>query len=486
MAIYRKPRWFLIVIGLLIALQLIFYWLGTDLWVNSAHAALIYSQDFESFNTGDISGQDDWLGTGSISTISPMYGTKSLWGYGSRNFATSTFTDWSYLYFSFKYHHNDTQEIFAYRFPSTERAFDLYMPAASTSYNEFSITYSTSTKLYPPMLFLVDTTYDCSMEFNLSSYRLACDGVNGGAWSDLADYLPAEEGTASVNNFRFNSNQAGLAAANFDNLEFCNTGGCGGAAGNSSISLYTLLNSGATSTSPTSNFYWWGTDYNYQNELSTTTPPHIIVGYTFGGGSSSTNPYFQDKVWNLSTATGTAYNEYIGKSANLELGAWEAQAFLVSGGTDEADNWGAILAQSDIMNFTITGLGGGLPTSTASSTEWNFTCDSASGFWSNSLCWFFYKFIYPDPEAQEIFRTLFDNLGNDIQAKPPIGYFIQGRDIFVSALSTTTSGEYALITASDTAQIAPITSPIRNGFKWTLCLFASFWIIRRITIWDFS
>jgi len=146
--------------------------------------------------------------------------------------------------------------------------------------------------------------------------------------------------------------------------------------------------------------------------------------------------------------------------------------------------YGDLVATSSITSF-ITGSESETdlgyypaPTSTATSSEWTFTCDPESGFFVNSLCNLFRFLFVPTPASIE----RFSEIGDLVAEKPPFGYWneIKGeiQNISTSTASFTLSG-------SDTLSENEVFGVIRTTIVSILWVLFAFWILHRIRKFDF-
>jgi len=146
--------------------------------------------------------------------------------------------------------------------------------------------------------------------------------------------------------------------------------------------------------------------------------------------------------------------------------------------------YGDLVATSSITSF-ITGSESETdlgyypaPTSTATSSEWTFTCDPESGFFVNSLCNLFRFLFVPTPASLE----RFSEIGELVENKPPFGYWneIKGE---IQNISTSTAS--FTLTGSDTLSENEVFGVIRTTIVSILWVLFAFWILHRIRKFDF-
>jgi len=151
---------------------------------------------------------------------------------------------------------------------------------------------------------------------------------------------------------------------------------------------------------------------------------------------------------------------------------------------DIYQTYGDLVATSSITSF-ITGSGSETdlgyypaPTSTATSSEWTFTCDPESGFFVNSLCNLFRFLFVPTPASLE----RFSEIGDLVENKPPFGYWneIKGE---IQNISTSTAS--FTLTGSDTLSENEVFGVIRTTIVAILWVLFAFWILHRIRTFDF-
>jgi len=136
------------------------------------------------------------------------------------------------------------------------------------------------------------------------------------------------------------------------------------------------------------------------------------------------------------------------------------------------------LATSTLISFDITAgtyieFFYPTPTSTATSTEWVFTCDPESGFFANSLC-MLARFLFIPKQAD---FNRFNDLKTALENKPPLGYFYLIKNSLLNFNASTTP-------AFDLQQSATLSdyifNPVRNGISFILWLIFGFWVFNRI------
>jgi hypothetical protein len=241
------------------------------------------------------------------------------------------------------------------------------------------------------------------------------------------------------------------------------------------------INNIASSTEPAISFQW-----PYQLDSATTSLGYYTIfpewdlykcdpscftkiGSNFGYNSIPNN--------NIATGTTAGFS--------LDNGNYQIQNFYLKYDSVGAGNITASTTPVDSNIFFINFETGyipiiSFPTSTASSTEWVFTCDPESGFFSNSMCNLAQWLFIP---SQSVLNQ-FSNLTADISTKPPIGYFVSIKN----SLSGLTSSTPAFTIDVDSANPVATTffTPIRTGLIWILWLFFAFWVFHRFRHFNFT
>jgi len=163
------------------------------------------------------------------------------------------------------------------------------------------------------------------------------------------------------------------------------------------------------------------------------------------------------------------------KHFNLAPALWYSNAELYR--DYDADDW-IFLASSNI-SFTITAEAPintfwDYPTSTiTTSTLPQITCDPDDPFFQYSFCKLALYLFIPSSDAFDKFSTL----SQEIENKPPIGYFTQIK----SALSNVNaSGTPVFDIGNYSAFTNNIFSPLRTGMAWLLWLFFAVVIFNRL------
>ena len=164
------------------------------------------------------------------------------------------------------------------------------------------------------------------------------------------------------------------------------------------------------------------------------------------------------------------------KPSALGLGTWYAQAELryFTNIYDE----GTLVTSSSIISFIIDrGFGAtgswGSPTSTASSSEWTLTCDQSDGFFAKSLCFLAQALFIPSNDSTSIFQ----NVGDLVKTKPPMGYFTQIKNA-ISNLSSTASSTLSLPDLS--GMNSTLFNPLKAILQLGLWFLFGFWLFNRM------
>lgn len=250
----------------------------------------------------------------------------------------------------------------------------------------------------------------------------------------------------------------------------------------------------------TPDFNYWG--ISGDTTFSTSNIIHINWGVSTSTLTSGFTNYFLDNAGTFSINAP--------KSFTIPAGTYYARAWLATCAPYEVystcipSTWtqpyglGLMtpLASSTLITFTITGenpYSGGYygtyypaayPTSTATSSEWVITCDPNDPLWQKSLCqvakWSLegikglLQFLFV-PKQEDLVK--FNDLKNDLQVKPPIGYFYQVKNALEGFNSTSTP-------AFDLPQSAALSdyifNPLRTGISFILWLTFGFWVFKRI------
>jgi len=140
------------------------------------------------------------------------------------------------------------------------------------------------------------------------------------------------------------------------------------------------------------------------------------------------------------------------------------------------------VATSSIQTITFTeGDFGGFfdtPTSTATSSQWTFTCDPDEPAFNYSLCKLF-KFLFV-PSTDSLNR--FQNIGDVVAEKPPFGYWniIKGE---INSISTSTAA--FTFTGMATLSENAVFSTIKSTLTAILWFAFAFWVLHRVRKFDF-
>lgn len=144
-----------------------------------------------------------------------------------------------------------------------------------------------------------------------------------------------------------------------------------------------------------------------------------------------------------------------------------------------------VVATSSIVSFTTSNLTESelsiypIPTSTATSSEWVFTCDPESGFFQNSLC-NLARFLFV-PTSLSV-RNLTD-LKEEIELKPPIGYFNLIKDA-LSNIHATGTPAFTLAGIEDLE--TDFFDKIKDILAILFYIIFGFWLLKRIINFDFQ
>lgn len=225
-------------------------------------------------------------------------------------------------------------------------------------------------------------------------------------------------------------------------------------------------------------------EITYDTATSTTaTSSDAYVAYIYGGYSSSTSALKtggadgSDIVHDFESPK---LIENITAFGEGKLYAF-AELYFQPDRFNNPDNI-ELVATSDLINFDVyTEASEGYytaPTSTATSSQWTFTCDPDSGFWSNSLCNLFRFLFVPTQTSVERFSQLDDPIKN----KPPFGYW---NEIKVEIRNISTSTAAFSLTGVDTLTENSTFQTIKTTISVLLWFLFTFWILHRIRNFDF-
>lgn len=329
----------------------------------------------------------------------------------------------------------------------------------------------------------------------------------------LIEYQPTGGGTwnaTSTNNYRFRAYTgydanslivAKIPSTTYDSTfdRFCRTSavnGCGTPTTLYDADMWLFFNSTfslTTSTirfldTPTStcNFANWSVRNFVPEDTVTEANLNWSQQVVYGLGSDSYT--WQDNygvfVANTQAPGFPKSNTYPGAQL-LQGYSYYARAQICSSNNPESCVGSNIIAQSDEWNFivadpalcgnkTVSLPGFKIPFSTSTNSGDNFTCDSASGFFANSLCNLMQWLFIPDNSSLQQFATIKEQL----QSKPPFGYFgvystaISG----LSSATSTTSTLNGQNTQFDEQLTIAATNPIID-FVDTYILTPGLWLL---------
>ena len=113
------------------------------------------------------------------------------------------------------------------------------------------------------------------------------------------------------------------------------------------------------------------------------------------------------------------------------------------------------------------------PTSTiTTSTPVQITCDPNDPFYQYSMCKMFTYLFVPNPDS----LNKFAQLGDEIQNKPPLGYFTQIKNV----LSGVNASGTPVFDIGNYSAFSGIFGPLRTGISWLLWLFFGVVIFNRL------
>lgn len=227
--------------------------------------------------------------------------------------------------------------------------------------------------------------------------------------------------------------------------------------------------------------------------ISTSTPIGEFSNWTISfqqatSTTASSADFYTKQIYE--GATSTAINTLAGNTSVspdlLPSPAQISKPFALGTGTFYAqaqlryfkniyDQYGTLVATSSIISFTINqGFGASgswsSPTSTATSTS--ITCDSTSGAFAYSLCFLAQALFIPSSDATNEFQ----NIGNLVSSKPPMGYFNQIKAA-INSLSTNASSTFVL--ANLTSMNTTLITPIKTMLQLALWFVFGFWLFHR-------
>lgn len=238
----------------------------------------------------------------------------------------------------------------------------------------------------------------------------------------------------------------------------------------------------ATSTSDFSHFHLnWNVAEEMENRgiiiVNYSTDPDKVIADTYEKAYNcfyNINGCYRD-VLVLENEMASSADETLFKHFNLSPSLWYAHAELFR--DYDAPDW--IFLASSTINFTITTAPKidtfwEIPTSTiTTSTPAQITCDPDDPFFQYSFCKLFLYLLVPQSDSFDKFSTL----GQEIENKPPIGYFTQIKSILSNVNASGTPvfdiGNYSAFSAS-------IFTPLRTGISWLLWLFFAVVIFNRV------
>jgi len=144
-----------------------------------------------------------------------------------------------------------------------------------------------------------------------------------------------------------------------------------------------------------------------------------------------------------------------------------------------------VVATSSIVSFTTSNLTESefsiypIPTSTSTTEFWTFTCDPESGFFQNSLC-NLARFLFVPTQLSV--RNLTD-LKDEIELKPPIGYFNLIKDA-LSSIHATGTPAFTLAGIEDLE--TDFFDKIKDILAILFYIIFGFWLLKRIINFDFQ
>jgi len=237
-----------------------------------------------------------------------------------------------------------------------------------------------------------------------------------------------------------------------------------------------------TSTAPYDFSQW---EVNFDTVTSTTaTSTDFYTIQIYSGTTSSTittlsgGTSYTFNVGDLSVDNTKIFNQNTTYYSEAELRYFK----------DVYQDLGDLVATSDMNTFTTTGVSEQesegsyypTPTSTATSSEWTFTCDPESGFFANSLCNLARFLFVPTTASIERFGKLQDT----INEKPPFGYW-QEIKVEIQSITTTTTAAFTL-TGVDVLAENDTFKTIKTTISVILWFLFAFWILHRIRLFDFQ
>ena len=228
-------------------------------------------------------------------------------------------------------------------------------------------------------------------------------------------------------------------------------------------------------TFPTSTTTQDFTDFKISYEIDTTTDDARTF-YIDWGTSTSTWQHtdYVNEIPIPPTNSETGID--VPKGSTVPIGqTYYAQARLEMGGVNIATS--SIISWTPTSSWIYQNFYEDIPTSTASSTDWNITCDPDSNVFVNSLCKIAVYLFVPNNDALDKFTNLKDAIIN----KPPVGYFYSIKTA-ISSISTSTAP-----ISIDFGNTSATSSPFyifKTGMNWILWFIFGFWVLNRFRHFD--
>lgn len=194
----------------------------------------------------------------------------------------------------------------------------------------------------------------------------------------------------------------------------------------------------------------------YENNADTIANTDIQVRYSQNADVSA--PFFADTIFNTN-ASSTALQ--ITKTNALTAGTWYAQATLYNSTSTYSFLDTDAVATTTVLNWNI----GATPTSTIIS-----SCDTQTGTVEHAVC-VSLDFLFT-PSSAVLLR--YTDLKNDIQDKPPFGYWGAVSTAF-NNISASTTPEYII----DTTNIT-LFAQLKTALGYILWLLFIVWLINRL------
>jgi len=212
----------------------------------------------------------------------------------------------------------------------------------------------------------------------------------------------------------------------------------------------------------------------YQLQTADTGTIKLHFNMTSGGFSFDSTPLTINKTDGFASTTismpaGTTYSTFTGGNALRAVGFWTVEANLSD------------LAYANTL-YSVSYGGYSAPSSTpgptSTSTALVLSCDQNSGVWDRSWCNLFQWLFKPSIEIM----TLWTGLKNDVENKPPFGYFTQISAAWTTNLSTSSTPTF---TIAGTTELSVILSPLRTGITLILWITFGAWIFWRFKHFEF-